>query len=284
VAVNRSDAAAARQVLEAGHQAAERIRAHAAQPGDAERATVASRVRASPADAVALAWQGRPGTAASGVGYRQVFEVLRGQRPAAGDAAGFEAWAMAVLHAFDRSRLLCAVREGDWGVAGLNAAIEAEGRRLGLIGRGATGSGPGAAQAGEWYEGRPVMVTRNDPALGVHNGDIGLALTVPGAAPGEPLRVYFAEGDRPRGVMASRLAAIETAWAMTVHKSQGSEFGHTVLALPPELNPVLTRELVYTGITRAREAFTLLLPEPTVFDAAVLRRTRRASGLRERLI
>ena len=85
-------------------------------------------------------------------------------------------------------------------------------------------------------------------------------------------------------MLASRLAAVETAWAMTVHKSQGSEFEHTVLVLPPQANPVLTRELVYTGITRSRQAFTLVAPQPAVFDAAVQRRTRRSSGLAERFI
>jgi exodeoxyribonuclease V alpha subunit len=87
------------------------------------------------------------------------------------------------------------------------------------------------------------------------------------------------EGQPPRSVMASRLAAIETAWAMTVHKSQGSEFEHVALVLPPHLNPVLTRELVYTGITRAKAAFTLVAPDPAVWAQALQRRTRRASGL-----
>jgi exodeoxyribonuclease V alpha subunit len=170
-------------------------------------------------------------------------------------------------------------------VAGLNAAVEAALRQAGVIPRElrlAQGPGPG------WYEGRPVMVTRNDPALGVFNGDVGLALRAaptPQAPdrPG-PLRVWFADGDQLRHVLASRLAAVETAWAMTVHKSQGSEFEHTVLVLPPQANAVLTRELVYTGITRSRQAFTLVAPQPAVFDAAVQRRTLRSSGLPERLI
>ena len=174
---------------------------------------------------------------------------------------------------------------GDWGVAGLNRAIEQALRARGALGRAA---GPGAASLGsEWYEGRPVMVTRNDSALGVFNGDVGVALrSAPLPGSGRELgalRVWFADGDQLRSVLASRLAAVETAWAMTVHKSQGSEFHHTVLVLPPHDSPVATRELVYTGITRAREAFTLVAPDPAVFVQAVRRRTRRASGLPMRL-
>ncbi|WP_310460235.1 ATP-binding domain-containing protein, partial [Sphaerotilus sp.] len=180
----------------------------------------------------------------------------------------------AVLRAFERSRVLCAVREGEWGVAGLNAAIERALRIEGWI-----------ARHGEWYEGRPVMVTRNDPALGVYNGDVGLALRGSGpggraaAQAGGALRVWFLDGEQPRSVLASRLAAVETAYVMTVHKSQGSEFAHVALVLPPHLNPVLTRELVYTGITRAKTAFTLVAPDPAVWAQALQRRTRRASGL-----
>jgi exodeoxyribonuclease V alpha subunit len=175
-----------------------------------------------------------------------------------------------VVRSFERVRLLCALRDGEWGVTGLNARIEAQ-----LRGRGAI------ARHGEWYAGRPVMITRNDPALGVYNGDVGVAL--PGVDGGSSLRVWLLDGDgkaqAPRSVMASRLPAIETAFAMTVHKSQGSEFEHVALVLPPYLTPVLTRELVYTGITRAKTAFTLVAPDPTVWERALQRRTRRASGL-----
>lgn len=231
---------------------------------------------------LALALHGREGAPG---GYRLALALLRARpAPAAGPQA-HEDWVRALLRAFDRFRLLCALRQGEWGVSGLNAAVEHALRQAGVIARGnpAGGSGPGAG----WYEGRPVMVTRNDPALGVFNGDVGLALRAaptPEAPdrPG-PLRVWFADGDQLRHVLASRLSAVETAWAMTVHKSQGSEFGHTVLVLPPVASPVLTRELVYTGLTRSRSAFTLVAPQQAVFEAAVRRRTRRASGLAERL-
>ncbi|MDB5934545.1 MAG: recD, partial [Massilia sp.] len=198
-------------------------------------------------------------------GYRPYLELLR-----EGDAAGHDDWARSVLQSFESFRLLCAVREGEWGVTGLNAAIEQRLETARLIRR-----------RGEWYVGRPVMVTRNDYGTGVFNGDIGLTLADP-ARP-ESLRVYFLEGDKVRSVLATRLRHVETAYAMTVHKSQGSEFAHTVLVLPKSGGSVLARELVYTGITRASKVFTLVSPASAVLAEAIGRRTRRASGLREML-
>jgi len=171
-----------------------------------------------------------------------------------------------VLTAFERFRLLCAVRQGEWGAEGLNAAIERA-----MVADGSL------VKRGAWYEGRPVMVTRNDAAVGVFNGDIGI--TLPPATPKGPLRAYFLDGNTARSVGVSRLASVETAFAMTVHKSQGSEFEHTVLVLPRDAGPVLTRELVYTGITRARRAFTLVTPRAPAFGEALAQRTQRASGL-----
>jgi len=115
----------------------------------------------------------------------------------------------------------------------------------------------------------------------VYNGDIGLVLPDPARA--GSLRVYFSDGGQVRSVLATRLRNVETAFAMTVHKSQGSEFSHTVLVLPREASSVLARELVYTGITRARQRFTLLTPNPGVLPDAIRRRTERTSGLRSLL-
>jgi len=196
-------------------------------------------------------------------GYRPYLELLRA---GPGGHGGHEDWVRAVLQRFEAFRVLCAVREGEWGVGGLNDAIETRLANAGLIVR------------GDWYVGRPVMVTRNDYPTGTFNGDIGLALNDP-ARPGS-LRVWFLEGDNVRSVLATRLRHVETAYAMTVHKSQGSEFAHTVLALPKEGGAVLARELVYTGITRASRQFTLATPAPAVLGDAILRRTHRASGLR----
>ncbi|WP_229459120.1 exodeoxyribonuclease V subunit alpha [Massilia cavernae] len=186
---------------------------------------------------------------------------------AGGGGETHEAWVGGVLKSFEAFRILCAVREGEWGVVGLNEVIEHKLEAAGLI-----------RKRGEWYVGRPVMITRNDYGTGVFNGDIGLTLADP-ARPGS-LRVYFLEGDKVRSVLATRLRNVETAYAMTVHKSQGSEFRHTVMVLPRE-GKMIARELVYTGITRASEQFTLVSPAGAVLGEAILRKTQRASGLRE---
>ncbi|CAI1024924.1 Exodeoxyribonuclease V alpha chain [Serratia proteamaculans] len=180
--------------------------------------------------------------------------------------------AVAVLAAFGRFQVLCALREGPFGIAGLNERIETGLQRAGLIQR-----KPGAA--GRWYSGRPVMVGRNDSALGLFNGDIGIALR---DESGE-LRVHFQLPDGSiKSVQPSRLPAHETAYAMTVHKSQGSEFDHTVLVLPNHFLPVLTRELVYTAITRARRQLSLYAID-AVLMRAIRTPTQRRSGLAERL-
>ncbi|WP_342113141.1 exodeoxyribonuclease V subunit alpha [Pseudoduganella sp. OTU4001] len=199
-------------------------------------------------------------------GYRPFLELVRQGR----GAASHDEWAASVLQAFEGFRLLCAVREGEWGVSGLNDSIAQRLEAQGLLKR-----------RGEWYVGRPVMVTRNDYATGVYNGDIGLVLPDPERP--ASLRVYFSDAGQVRSVLATRLRNVETAFAMTVHKSQGSEFSHTVLVLPREASSVLARELVYTGITRARQHFTLLTPNPGVLPDAIRRRTERTSGLRSLL-
>ncbi|MCV2350214.1 exodeoxyribonuclease V subunit alpha [Paucibacter sp. Y2R2-4] len=253
LAVNRGDARQAQQLLSEGQD------------------QVLLNVQAASAEAaVRLALQGRPG--AEG-GYRSYLKLLA-QRP--GTAEAFASWVLAVLTAFERFRLLCAVREGDWGTEGLNLAVERALIADGLL-----------SKRGEWYEGRPVMVTRNDAGLGVFNGDIGIVLRPQGqdeaAGGSNRLRAYFSDGQSLRSVAVSRLADVETAFALTVHKSQGSEFEHTVLVLPAEGGGGLTRELVYTGITRARKAFTLVSGRAPAFAMALAQRTRRASGLLELL-
>ena len=213
-----------------------------------------------------LALDGRPG--AEG-GYRPYLDLLRAA-PAGGDPGQHAEWAGQVLAAFEQFRLLCAVREGEWGVAGINQALERRIEQEGLIRR-----------RGEWYVGRPVMVTRNDHGLGVYNGDIGIALPDPARA--ASLRVYFPQGDAVKSVLATRLAQVETAYAMTVHKAQGGEYRHAAMVLPREAALVLARELIYTGITRARKCFTLMTPAPAVLAEAIARQTVRASGLRRLL-
>lgn len=214
-------------------------------------------------------------------GYAYYLQLLQQHRPEADlpfSDPCWEQWASTVLQGFDQFRLLCALRNGDYGVTGLNERIASALRDKGLI-----------SSAEGWYEGRPVMVTHNDYSLGLMNGDIGIALLLPNGEarqandePQQVLRVVFARNDGQGGVryiLPSRLTAVETVFAMTVHKSQGSEFAHTALILPDRLNPVLTKELLYTGITRARNKFTLIEGHSGIFTAAVQRKVERISGL-----
>ncbi|MEI7514664.1 MAG: exodeoxyribonuclease V subunit alpha [Betaproteobacteria bacterium] len=211
-----------------------------------------------------LAVHGRAGARAC---YADYLHTMRA-RPdnSLHDPASHSAWVKAVVRAFDRFRILCAVHAGEWGTGNLNRAIEHALAQAGLL-----------APSGAWFSGRPVMVTRNDPELGVFNGDVGVAL--PGLGKGTALRVYFLDGDQLRSVSVSRLAHVETAFAMTVHKSQGSEFEHTVLVLPAGGSKVLGRELVYTGITRARQQFTLVEGQAGLLAQAIAHASQRVSGL-----
>jgi exodeoxyribonuclease V alpha subunit len=172
--------------------------------------------------------------------------------------------ALALLQALGRFHVLCALREGPWGVHALNRVI---GQALGVPVEG-------------WAIGRPVMVTRNDYNLNLMNGDVGLCLPT-----AKGLRVAFAQAASDgqigvRWVLPSRLDAVDTVFAMTVHKSQGSEFEHVALVLPDRITPVLTRELLYTGITRAKSQLTLVVPQPGVLRQAALQQVVRSGGLR----
>ncbi|AFI91461.1 exodeoxyribonuclease V subunit alpha [Pectobacterium parmentieri] len=178
----------------------------------------------------------------------------------------------AVLLAFQRYRQLCALREGPFGVAGLNQRIEQALHQSGLIQRSRN-------PLNRWYPGRPVMIERNDAALGLFNGDIGIAMM----GENRELRVFFPlPNGETKDVTPSRLPPHETAYVMTVHKSQGSEFDHTALVLPNHYLPVLTRELVYTAITRARQRLSLYT-DVRILCRAVKTPTQRYSGLEERI-
>ncbi|WP_232243415.1 exodeoxyribonuclease V subunit alpha [Paraburkholderia sp. SOS3] len=207
-------------------------------------------------------------------GYRHYLKTMHQGQPARdADSAVLDRWAADVLEAHDAFQLLCAVRRGPWGVDGLNKRIARLLHEEGLI-----------DARGEWYPGRPVLVTRNDYELGLMNGDIGITLSYPGSHDGRgALRVAFPAADGSgeiKWVLPSRLQAVETVFALTVHKSQGSEFVHAALVLPDRFSPILTRELVYTGVTRARAYLTLAVPEGNaVLDEAVTAKVQRASGL-----
>jgi exodeoxyribonuclease V alpha subunit len=173
----------------------------------------------------------------------------------------------AALTALADFRLLCATNRGPYGVETLNRVIERELRDRGRI------------ESGEWYRGRPILVTDNDYTVDLFNGDVGVCFS----ETDDRLRVWFpASGGGLRALSPAQLPAHETAWAMTVHKSQGSEFARVVVVLPERDSPLLTRELVYTAVTRGRRQVTLVGSTDTL-SAAMARTAHRTSGLRELL-
>lgn len=164
-----------------------------------------------------------------------------------------------VLEFRDNLQVVCAHRRGNLGVSGWNSAVE---RQLGDLAR------------GQWYVGRPVMVTRNDSFSGLSNGDIGVVCR---DANDRPVVVF---GD-PEGVTVlpiARVPHVETVHALTIHKSQGSEFGHTVVVLPKGHSRILTRELLYTGMTRAKPHLTIVATEEAL-RTAIGTKVQRATGL-----
>jgi exodeoxyribonuclease V alpha subunit len=179
----------------------------------------------------------------------------------------------AAFEAFSRFRILCAVRQGPFGVAAINQAAINILERAGWI---------NATE--RWFRGRPVLITVNDYQQRLFNGDIGmLHPDMEDAEDGAPKRAFFpAEGGGLRKILPMRLPEHETVYAMTVHKSQGSEFDRVLLILPPIQSPVLTRELIYTGITRAMHKVEIW-GNRSVFLEAVQRRITRTSGLRSLL-
>ncbi len=190
---------------------------------------------------------------------RSGWSVWLGQLQALGTGTCSDAQALEALQAFAQFQLLCAVREGPWGVQQLNLRIA---------------TGLGFKDLG-WYAGRPVMVSRNDYNLGLMNGDVGLCLPT-----ARGLRVAFPDGQGGiHWVAPQRLDAVESVFAMTVHKSQGSEFAHVCLVLPDKAVAVLTRELLYTGITRAKTRLTLVLAHSEVLRRAVDAKVLRSGGL-----
>ena len=173
----------------------------------------------------------------------------------AGDAA-------AAIRALGAFRLLCAHRRGPYGVSGWTALIEA------WLGQEATG----------WYVGRPLLVTENDYGLNLYNGDTGVVI----ASGEDQVSAAFERGGRIVEFSPTRLAAVDTVYAMTVHKSQGSQFETAAVVLPEPSSQILTRELLYTAVTRASEELILVGSEEAI-RAAVARPIARASGLRSRL-
>jgi len=175
----------------------------------------------------------------------------------------------AALVALRSVQVLCAHRRGPAGAAHWRNEIE----------RWLRSAIAGYGEAGDvWFAGRPLLVTENDHALGVYNGDTGVVIDE-GAG---RLRAVFERRGELLAVRPSRLASVESLYAMTIHKAQGSQFAHVVLQLPDPGSRVLTRELLYTAVTRAQNQLTVVGSEAAV-RAAVARPVARASGLAEAL-
>ncbi len=190
--------------------------------------------------------------------------------------------ARAALAALGSHRLLLAHRRGPAGAAHWARVVEEWVTEA--VGPAPVGAGRGerSGPPGEWYPGRPLLVTRNDRATGLYNGDTGVVVARPGGGDRDVVAV-FGDADQPSDpVRPHRLPEVETVHAMTVHRSQGSQFGRVTLLLPPATSPLLTRELLYTAVTRAGDAVRVIGSAEAV-AAAVTRPVRRASGLRDPL-
>ncbi len=182
------------------------------------------------------------------------------------DAVENEARPQQILQAFDEFRVLAALKQGPQSVTSVNRMMT----RL-LAQR-------GWRTAQTYYPGRPIMITQNDYRQQLFNGDIGVMLR---DEQGQ-LKACFYFGEELRWVGLNRLPAHETVFAMTVHKSQGSEFDAISILLPDEISPILNRELLYTAVTRARKTLSILATEP-VLKHTIHTRHQRESGLKNQL-
>ncbi|MDM7853667.1 exodeoxyribonuclease V subunit alpha [Cellulomonas alba] len=239
----------------------------------AELGALAEAIRAGDADAVLALLR-------AGDEHREFIETA-GERASAAEIAGLradvESWghalvgaarqgdASAALEALGRHRLLLAHREGPAGVAHWAAQAESW-----------IAAATGARAWGMWPLGRPLLVTQNDRASGLFNGDTGVVIS----DGDDGALVAFGEPHSPMLVRTSRVPVVEPVLAMTVHRGQGSQFERVTVILPPAQSPLLTRELLYTAVTRAR-SFVRVIGTPDAVRAAVARPVRRASGLRE---
>lgn len=198
-------------------------------------------------------------------------EVVRSQAVSAGTRlwqAASRSEREVALAALDEHRLLCAHRTGRWGAEYWSNQIRSW-LVDGIV---------GYAADGEFYVGRPLMVTRNSPDLGLFNGDTGVVL----APQGGSTVAVFGTGGGPRSYSPWAIDGLESVYAMTIHKSQGSQFARVSVVLPPVGSPLLTRELLYTAVTRASES-VVILGSPDALVEAISRPTRRTSGLAGRL-
>ncbi len=180
------------------------------------------------------------------------------------------------LGALEKFKILCAVQRGSFGVEQLNRMAEAAAFAKGLI--------PARwLETWPWYPGRPVMILQNDYRLQLFNGDTGVAVVHASGGNAADFKVDFlTSGGQIRQLAIEGLPALQTVFATTIHRSQGSEFDKVFIVLPERDNPLLTRELLYTAVTRARRRVTIWADE-SILARAVQRRLHRASGLEARL-
>lgn len=187
-------------------------------------------------------------------GYRPYFECINADAEPA-----------AIFNAFNTFRVLCSNRQTERGTIAINSRLEQQ-----------LASADKIRLLGQWYVGRPVMVTQNSPSFQLYNGDVGLCLQDKSS---NKLAVFFLRADgSEKKISPHRMPQHETVFAMTIHKSQGSEFANCLCVLAAKMNPILTKELLYTAITRAKEKLTLLGEYP-IFCQTVQQKVSRSSGL-----
>lgn len=179
------------------------------------------------------------------------------------------------LDVLSRFRVLCALNSGPFGVRAINALAGSILHQAGFI-------KADREAGGIWYAGRPILITANDYDHGLYNGDVGITLYDPDKRDSGLFVFFDGPGGRIRRFVPYGLPAHETVYAMTVHKSQGSEFNRILVVLPPKDHPLLTRELLYTAMSRARQKISLFAGE-SVIKGAASRKVIRSSGLRDRL-
>lgn len=173
---------------------------------------------------------------------------------------------MEALRVLGTFRILAGLREGQTGVSGLNSLVERWLHQRGL-------------ETDGWYDHRPLLVTSNDSATGLFNGDVGVVLNNGRT----PMVHFMGSGGGIKTLSPSQLPAHETAWAITVHKSQGSEYDHVLFVLPERDNRTLSRELIYTAVTRARKS-VVVHGDRELLRLGIGRTAARSSGLVAKLL
>lgn len=212
-------------------------------------------------------------------GYKSFWNELVKSHNEEGAFTGItEAQAKEIFKNLDKYRILCSNREGLYGIKSINERLEKAAKdNLKTL------NAKASAADSEWFIGKVILVTKNNYALKISNGDVGFVAAEKnrdGSA--GPLKVWFGDENSVFNVSPVFLTEYESGYAMTIHKSQGSEYEKVCMLLSTELNPVMTKELVYTGITRAKEHVSIYSDKQVFLDAC-RRRVSRESGLMERI-